>query len=122
MAGIVINDAIVLVTTVDEHARRRAVMPAILAGTGERLRAVFLTTATTVAGLAPLLFERSTQAQFLKPTVITLVFGLGFGMVLVLLVTPALLAVSHDIARAGASARRLVRHGVRARQPLGPRG
>jgi multidrug efflux pump subunit AcrB len=112
MAGIVINDAIVLVTTADDYARRRAALPAILAAAGDRLRAVFLTTATTVAGLAPLLFERSTQAQFLKPTVITLVFGLGFGMVLVLLVTPALLAVSHDIARAGASARRLVRYGL----------
>jgi hypothetical protein len=54
-----------------------------------------LTTMTTVLGLAPLLFERSSQAQFLKPTVITLVYGLGFGMVLVLpmLATmPAMLA------------------------------
>jgi len=68
---------------------------------------VFLTTATTVAGLAPLLFETSRQAQFLKPTVVTLAFGLGFGMVLVLVVTPALIAVQHDIARALTSARRL---------------
>jgi len=65
----------------------------------DRLRPVFLTTATTVLGLAPLLTERSAQAQFLKPTVITLVYGLGFGMFLVLLVIPALVAIQHDVAR-----------------------
>ena len=58
-----------------------------------------LTTMTTVLGLTPLLFERSQQAQFLKPTVITLVYGLGFGMVMVLLLVPALLAVQHDFSR-----------------------
>ena len=109
MAGIVINDSIVLVTTVDEYATRRALIPAMIDAAGDRLRAVFLTTATTVAGLAPLLFERSTQAQFLKPTVITLAFGLGFGMLLVLVVTPALIAAQRDLGGAWASARRLLR-------------
>ena len=50
-------------------------------------------------GLAPLLYERSTQAQFLKPTVITLVYGLGFGLLIVLLVIPALVAMQEDIKR-----------------------
>jgi hypothetical protein len=54
----------------------------------------------------PLLYERSSQAEFLKPTVVTLVFGLGFGMVLVLLVVPAFLAVQHDIARSFRTLRR----------------
>jgi multidrug efflux pump subunit AcrB len=114
MAGIVINDAIVLVGTADGYSRGRAIIPAILAAVADRLRAVFLTTATTVAGLAPMLFERSVQAQFLKPMAITLVFGLGFGMVLVLLVIPALLAASHDIARVGKASRRLLRLARRA--------
>ena len=57
-------------------------------------------------GLAPLLYEQSTQAQFLKPTVITLVYGLGFGMVLVLLVVPALIAIQADFIRPLASFRR----------------
>jgi hypothetical protein len=74
---------------------------------------VFLTTATTVLGMAPLLYEQSQQAQFLKPTVITLVYGLGFGMLLVLLVVPALIAVQHDVTRQIAAMRR----GMRA--PLG---
>jgi hypothetical protein len=60
---------------------------------------VLLTTLTTVLGLAPLLYEGSTDAQFLKPTVITLVYGLGFGMVIVLLVVPAILAMQQDFAK-----------------------
>jgi multidrug efflux pump subunit AcrB len=107
MTGIVINDSIVLVRAVDEHAATRPLRVALVDGAADRLRAVFLTTATTVAGLAPMLFETSTQAQFLKPTVITLAFGLGFGMVLVLFVTPALIAVQHDVASALRALRRL---------------
>ena len=99
MTGIIINDSIVLVTTIDEHAKDRGVIPSIIDGAADRLRPVFLTTATTVLGLAPLLFERSAQAQFLKPTVITLVYGLGFGMLLVLIVVPALMAIQSDFAR-----------------------
>ena len=106
MTGIIINDSIVLVTTVDEYARTRGLRPAIIDATCDRLRPVLLTTLTTVLGLAPLLYEGSSQAQFLKPTVITLVYGLGFGMGLVLLVVPALLAAQSDVGRAFAAMRR----------------
>ena len=106
MTGIIINDSIVLVSAIDEHAERRGLVPAIMAGAADRLRPVLLTTLTTVLGLAPLLFEKSTQAQFLKPTVITLVYGLGFGMVLVLLVVPALLAIGRDLGRPWVALRR----------------
>ena len=109
MTGIIINDSIVLVTTIDEYAEERGLFPAIIDGAADRLRPVLLTTLTTVLGLAPLLFERSQQAQFLKPTVITLVYGLGFGMVLVLLVVPSLLAMQHDVRRQLQSARRALR-------------
>ena len=106
MVGIIINDSIVLVTTVDEYAEERGLFPAIIDGASDRLRPVMLTTLTTVLGLAPLLFETSRQAQFLKPTVITLVYGLGFGLALVLLVVPALLAIGHDIGRTVRASRR----------------
>lgn len=99
MSGIIINDAIVLISTVDEYAARRGLVPAIVDAVADRLRPVLLTTATTVLGLAPLLYETSSQALFLKPTVITLVYGLGFGMVIVLVVVPAMLAVGLDITR-----------------------
>lgn len=114
MVGIIINDSIVLVTTIDEYGQSRGLGSAIIDGTADRLRPVFLTTATTVIGLAPLLYEGSNDAEFLKPTVITLVYGLGFGMVLVLCVVPALLAIQADIARQVRAARRSLRAGPRA--------
>ncbi len=106
MAGIIINDSIVLVDAIDDHARDRPIHRAIVDGAADRFRAVILTTATTVFGLAPLMYESSSQALFLKPTVITLVYGLGFGMVLVLLVVPALIAVQADLLGALRSLRR----------------
>jgi predicted RND superfamily exporter protein len=109
MAGIIINDAIVLVSTVDEYQEKRGLFPAIVDGVADRFRPVLLTTLTTVLGLSPLLYEQSSQAEFLKPTVITLVFGLGFGMVLVLLVVPALMAAQDDLARAVTALRRMVK-------------
>ena len=109
MVGIIINDSIVLVTTVDEYAQDRGLVPAIIDGAADRLRPVMLTTLTTVLGLAPLLYEGSTQAEFLKPTVITLVYGLSFGLVLVLLVVPSLMAMQADVHRQIQSARRALR-------------
>ncbi|PUB15447.1 efflux RND transporter permease subunit [Yoonia sediminilitoris] len=106
MVGIIINDSIVLVTTVDEYAQDRGLVPAIIDGAADRLRPVMLTTMTTVLGLMPLLYERSNQAEFLKPTVITLVFGLGVGMFLVLLVVPSLMAMQADVGKQVQSAKR----------------
>lgn len=97
MSGIIINDSIVLISTIDEYAAERGLRPAIMDAVADRFRPVLLTTATTVLGLAPLLYERSSQALFLKPTVVTLAYGLAFGMVLVLLVVPAVLAIGADI-------------------------
>lgn len=115
MTGIIINDSIVLVTTIDEYAEERGLIPSIIDGAANRLRPVMLTTMTTVLGLTPLLFERSSQAQFLKPTVITLVYGLGFGMILVLLVVPSLIAMQNDVRRRVESLKRGLR--FRARGP-----
>ncbi len=109
MVGIIINDSIVLVTTVDEYAEERGLVPAIIDGAVDRFRPVLLTTLTTVLGLTPLLYEGSNQAEFLKPTVITLVFGLGAGMFLVLLVVPSLMAMQADIGRQVQSAKRALR-------------
>ena len=109
MTGIIINDSIVLVSTVDEYAKDRALMPAIVDAVCDRLRPILLTTLTTVLGLTPLLYETSSDAQFLRPTVITLSYGLGFGMVLVLILVPAVLAMGHDFARLGTSLRRMAR-------------
>lgn len=117
MTGIIINDSIVLVTTIDDYAKDRGLIPAIIDGTADRLRPVLLTTLTTVLGLAPLLYETSQQAQFLRPTVITLVYGLGFGLFLVLLIVPSLLAMQYDVQRRLQSIRRVVSAGRRAPGP-----
>ncbi len=98
MSGIIVNDSIVLISTVDEYSKSRGLVPSIIDAATNRLRPVLLTTFTTVVGLIPLLYETSQQASFLKPTVITLCYGLGFGMVLVLMLVPSLLAVQADVA------------------------
>ena len=64
LSGIIINDSIVLVSTVDEYSKSRGLVPAIVDAASDRLRPVLLTTLTTVLGLTPLLYESSQQASF----------------------------------------------------------
>lgn len=99
MSGIIVNDSIVLITAILERQKEIPVREAIIEATAERLRPVLLTTLTTVLGLAPLLLETSSQAEFLKPMVVTLCFGLSFGFLIVLLVVPALISIQDDIGR-----------------------
>jgi multidrug efflux pump subunit AcrB len=108
MSGIIINDAIVLVTTVQEYARRMTMDNAVVAAAKDRLRPILLTTLTTVLGLAPLMYEESRQSLFLKPTVVTLVYGLSVGFFIVLLLVPSLMAIQDDAARALQSLRRVL--------------
>ena len=94
LSGIIINGSIILV--IFYRACRERGMPvrdAVIEATCSRFRAVLLTSLTTIAGLVPLLFETSLQAQFLIPMAISLAFGLAFGTLLVLLLVPALLSV-----------------------------
>ncbi len=98
LAGILVNDSIILVSTVDERlGRGEPVFQAIVNGTCDRLRAVLLTSLTTILGLTPLLFERSLQAQFLIPMAITIVFGLAAASILVLIVVPSLVGIQEDL-------------------------
>ncbi|PKM22652.1 MAG: acriflavin resistance protein, partial [Gammaproteobacteria bacterium HGW-Gammaproteobacteria-14] len=97
LAGIIVNDSIVLVSffkqlVADGMDRFDAVVEACV----RRLRAVLLTSITTIAGLTPILFESSLQAQFLKPMAVSLVFGLSFGTVLILLVVPSMLMIIEE--------------------------
>ncbi|WP_006788325.1 efflux RND transporter permease subunit [Thiorhodospira sibirica] len=94
LTGIVVNNAIILVSFYQSLLEEgKAMELAIVEAACQRLRAVLLTSFTTIAGLIPLLFERSVQAQFLIPMAISIVFGLGVATVLVLVVIPALLAI-----------------------------
>lgn len=94
LSGIVINDSIVLITFYQKLRKEgMSVHDAIVEAACQRLRAVLLTSLTTIAGLTPILFETSLQAQFLIPMATSLVFGLAFGTMLILLVVPALLVM-----------------------------
>ncbi|MCY4408032.1 MAG: efflux RND transporter permease subunit, partial [Rhodospirillaceae bacterium] len=73
-------------------------MKALVGGARDRLRAVILTSVTTIFGLTHLLFETSLQAQFLKPMAVTIVFGLLGVTMIVLILVPCLLAIQGDIA------------------------
>ena len=98
LSGIVVNDSIILVTTIDERlSLGEPRIEAIIDGSRDRLRAVILTSLTTIGGLTPLIFETSLQAQFLIPMAVTIVFGLMVATLLVLLVVPALVAIQGDI-------------------------
>ena len=97
LSGIVVNDSIILVSTIDERlADGEDLRNAIINGACDRLRAVILTSATTIGGLLPLMFERSLQAQFLIPMALTMIFGLMFTTLLVLFVIPALISIQED--------------------------
>ncbi|MEC8100475.1 MAG: efflux RND transporter permease subunit [Pseudomonadota bacterium] len=98
LAGIVVNDSIILVSNIYEKISDNIpVTEAVIKGSQERLRAVLLTSFTTIAGLTPLLFERSEQAQFLKPMAITIVFGLLSSTLIVLIVIPTLITIGTEL-------------------------
>ena len=95
LTGIVVNNSIILVSFYQalRHEGMEA-EKAIIEASCQRLRAVLITSITTIAGLLPLLFETSVQAQFLIPMAVSIMFGLAVATVLVLVVIPALLRVA----------------------------
>ena len=97
LIGIVINDSIILVSVFRELVaqgmdEKRAASEAAV----QRMRAVMLTSLTTVFGLLPVLFETDLQAQFLRPLVVSLACGLMFATFIVLFLLPAILAGLHS--------------------------
>jgi len=98
LAGIVVNDSILLVNFIkDEHAPGvTSVEEAAPLGAMARFRAILLTSVTTIAGLVPLLFETSPQAQVLIPLVTSIAFGLIATTVLIVFVVPAFYTILDD--------------------------
>lgn len=94
LSGIVINDSIVLVTFYKKlREQGMDIHEAVVEAACQRLRAVLLTSLTTIGGLTPILFETSLQAQFLIPMATSIVFGLAYGTLLILIVVPSLLTI-----------------------------
>ncbi len=98
LTGVVVNDCLVMITRYNQSREQGLSVPDALhdAGVG-RFRAIFLTTATTVIGLLPLLLETSEQAQYLIPAAASLAFGELFATALMLLLVPALVAIAEDV-------------------------
>ncbi|MEY6433485.1 efflux RND transporter permease subunit [Thioalkalicoccus limnaeus] len=100
LSGIVINDSIILVKFYQQQLEQGLdPREALIEAACQRLRAVLLTSLTTIAGLTPLLFEKSVQAQFLIPMATSIAFGLGFATLLILLVVPAMLSIHESLHR-----------------------
>lgn len=98
LSGVVVNDSLLLVSQYNQEVKhtndRKQAM--ISACTG-RLRPVLLTSATTFAGLIPILSETSIQAQFLIPAAVSLAYGIVFATVITLILIPSFVAIQEDM-------------------------
>ncbi|WP_207062910.1 efflux RND transporter permease subunit [Motiliproteus sp. SC1-56] len=100
LTGVVVNDSLVLVDYINRQKRQGVALGAAVRAAGAaRFRPVLLTSLTTFAGLMPLIFEKSTQAQFLIPMAVSLGFGILFATLITLLVVPVNYLVLEDLRR-----------------------
>jgi len=98
-AGVVVNDNLVLVDYVQRLRQKgTSAVDAVIEAGVQRFRPILLTTVTTFVGLIPIMAERSTDAQFLKPAVLALAFGVAFALFVTLLMVPALYLIGEDCA------------------------
>jgi Cu/Ag efflux pump CusA len=100
LSGIVVNDSLVLMNTLKNKLSQGCNVYESTIEAGQlRLRAIVSTTITTVAGLTPLLLERSLQAQFLIPMAISIAFGVLFATVITLVLLPSMFLLFNDLHR-----------------------
>ncbi len=98
LIGIIVNDGLVLISKFNVYLKEGMNFEEALITAGKsRFRAIFLTTITTIAGLSPLIFETSRQAQFLIPMAISIAYGIGLATVLTLVMLPLMLKFSNDL-------------------------
>jgi len=98
LGGVVVNDSILLVEFIKRERRKgMSIADAARSASRRRFRAVLLTSVTTMAGLIPLLFETSRQAQILVPVATSIVFGTLTSTLLVLFVLPAVYTILGDV-------------------------
>ena len=96
LIGIMVNDGLVLIGRFNSNLREGMTFDDAIYNAGRsRFRAIFLTSLTTIAGLTPLIFEESRQAQFLIPMAISIAYGIGFATVLTLILLPIFLSFSN---------------------------
>ena len=113
-AGVVVNDNLVLIDRVNNLRKQGLELSdALLQGGKDRFRPIVLTSVTTFVGLLPITLERSVQAQFLIPMVLSLTFGVLFATAVTLLFVPCLYLLCDSIAR---RANKLLGHGEGSEQ------
>jgi multidrug efflux pump subunit AcrB len=101
LTGVVVNDAIVLIERVNGNlAEGMQFFDAIIKGGVRRFRAIFLTSLSTIGGLAPMIMESDLQARFLIPMALSLAAGVAFATILTLILIPSLLVIFNDVRRA----------------------
>lgn len=99
-AGVVVNDNLVLVDYIRTRREQgEGYLQAVIEAGVKRFRPILLTTVTTFVGLIPIMAERSTDAQFLKPAVLALAFGVAFALLVTLFMVPALYVIGEDCSR-----------------------
>jgi multidrug efflux pump subunit AcrB len=100
LAGVVVNDAIVLVECFNANIAKGESLKVALEMAGvRRFRAIFLTTVTTFAGLTPILLEKDLEAQMVIPMCASVAFGVAFATIVTLLLLPCYLAILNDLNR-----------------------
>ena len=98
LIGILVNDSLVFISKFNKNLKEGLKFEDALTQTGlSRFRPIILTSITTVAGLAPLIFEKELQAQFLIPMAIAIAYGLILATLLTLLFLPAFLKITNRI-------------------------
>ncbi len=98
LIGIMVNDGLVLIGKFNSYLREGLSFDQALIEAGKsRFRAIFLTSLTTIAGIAPLLLEKSRQAQFLKPMAISIAYGIFIATFLTLLILPMLISITNTV-------------------------
>lgn len=98
LVGIVVNDGLVLIEKFNSFLRNGLKFDDALLEAGKsRFRAIFLTSLTTIAGMSPLILEKSRQAQFLIPMAISIAYGIGLGTVLNLVMLPLMLSLGNKM-------------------------
>jgi multidrug efflux pump subunit AcrB len=108
--GVVVNDNLVLVDYMERlQEKGKTAVDAVVEAGMARFRPILLTTVTTFVGLMPIMAERSTDAQFLKPAVLALAFGVLFALFVTLLLVPALYVIGDDAKRGIAIAKQWVK-------------
>ena len=98
LIGILVNDGLVLISKFNSNLRDGMSFDDSIFSAGlERFRAIFLTSITTIAGLAPIILEKSFQAQLLKPMAISIAYGIGYATFLTLILLPILISFTNSL-------------------------